>query len=154
MSTGKIIGTIIAAAGVGVAIYFGFVKKGADGQSAFLRLTGKKPEDKKEETPKKDTLQLPDSDPVHHTKQTPFSAPLPTDSILQEKAQVNSVGKNLWSVYGGTKVYVNNGKYDTVYKTVAKDGFIGVIDKETLAGAFYIVGGNQYAVAKAGTIIK
>lgn len=65
MNTGKIIGAIVAAAGVGAGIYYGFVRKNSKGLTWFASMTNKKVE----EPPAK--LLTPESNPVHNTTSTP-----------------------------------------------------------------------------------
>lgn len=149
MSAGKIIGGLLAAAGVGAGIYLGFVKKDVDGLSAFARLTGgKKPEEKKPDATSgagqhKQTLQDPTSDPVHGT-----GTPAPVPDHIRPAPPV--IGGNLYSQYGGSIVY--NVKDGSKYKTAAKGEYIGKISG-TDGGAYLIASGTQ-KVWMSGTIIK
>lgn len=75
-------------------------------------------------------------------------------SSISTTATPNSIGKNLWSVNGGTKVYVNDGKYSSVYKTVGAGQYIGKISGTALGDKFYLTGSGDYAVPVAGTVVK
>ena len=82
MDKGKIIGGVLAAAAIGVGIYYGFVKKAEDGLTWFARIT-KKPEDETKaseiQTPTNNTgIIKPAGKATPKPKPAPKADPVPT----------------------------------------------------------------------------
>jgi hypothetical protein len=64
-------------------------------------------------------------------------------------------GKGLYSVYGNTKVFINEGDLSKVYKTVSKGGYIGKISGTKYGGAWYLISDGLYAVpVNQGVVVK